>query len=428
MEFDREELVIREALSRMKTPAFQGVGKRPRPARKRRLGVILTAACLCLLLSFGALAAGGTSLETLGWNILHLLQPVQKSCQDNGIEMRVLGAMNDGEMLVLYLTMRDLTDQNRIDESLDIYDYSVSGVHAANCQLTGFDEETGTATLRLQGNGGSGLDGRKLSVGITSFLTGRIKLETVDTGLPLPEPAQAETLPLDLNNVPSRSGFLREEEGTLPMLSPAMSHAIPGADFVEISGAGYVDGLLHIQLHWIGDGLDDHGSVYLVDGEGTPLSLPTGSTSFGMSGRELCYGREYNEYLFDVSGVDLENCRLAADLYTNENSVEGDWRVTFPLQSVSETVELACDLGLDGWTAESIAVSPLGVTLTGRVQGETVAPEVTICLDGGQELGGFSVRTWEEAGRITVKYVPDRPLEPAQIEKILIHGEAFSIK
>jgi hypothetical protein len=61
--------------------------------------------------------------------------------------MNVVAAMNDDEMAVIYVTMQDLTG-NRIDESLDIYDYSLSSAHIFNSQLVHYDKATKTATLR----------------------------------------------------------------------------------------------------------------------------------------------------------------------------------------------------------------------------------------------------------------------------------------
>ena len=42
-----------------------------------------------------------------------LLQPLEIACKDNGIKMEVLGAMNDDEMALFTITMKDLVgDRN----------------------------------------------------------------------------------------------------------------------------------------------------------------------------------------------------------------------------------------------------------------------------------------------------------------------------
>ena len=56
-----------------------------------------------------------------------LLQPIEIACEDNGIKMEVVGAMNDDEMKVIYITMKDLVG-DRIDE-FHIYDYRLTNLY-----------------------------------------------------------------------------------------------------------------------------------------------------------------------------------------------------------------------------------------------------------------------------------------------------------
>lgn len=99
-----------------------------------------------------------------------LLQPIGVISEDNGIKMEVVAAMNDDEMVVVYSTMQDLID-DRIDETLDIYDHFFSGARKFNIQVVDYDESTKTATLRMQANGGKKLSGKKVRFRIDSFLS-----------------------------------------------------------------------------------------------------------------------------------------------------------------------------------------------------------------------------------------------------------------
>ena len=99
-------------------------------------------------------------LPIAGSDLMLLLQPIEVACEDNGIKMEVIGAMNDDEMAVIYITMKDL-EGDRIDKTLDIYNYRLTGTHISNCQIVHFDEATKTATLRMQANGEEKLNGKR---------------------------------------------------------------------------------------------------------------------------------------------------------------------------------------------------------------------------------------------------------------------------
>ena len=111
-----------------------------------------------------------------------MLQPIEISSESDGIKMEVVAAMNDNEMAVIYVTLQDLTS-NRIDETLDLYDYSLTGAHMFNSRIVDYDEKN-TATLRIQGNGGESLTDRKMNFRITSFLSDKQTFEVaVDANL-----------------------------------------------------------------------------------------------------------------------------------------------------------------------------------------------------------------------------------------------------
>ena len=83
--------------------------------------------------------------------------------------------MNDDETAVAYLTLQDLTGEI-FDETLDIYNYTATGVRALTMPLIAYDETTKTATFRLQGNGGKNLNEREIIVGIQSFFNSKRKI------------------------------------------------------------------------------------------------------------------------------------------------------------------------------------------------------------------------------------------------------------
>ena len=164
MKYDYSETIIKNALNSIQTPEYDIISevekgiKRKNSVRsfKKYVSVGL-AVCFCLILSIGAMAATIPGFKNLlpiaGSDLMLLLQPIEVACEDNGIKMEVIGAMNDDEMAVIYITMKDL-EGDRIDKTLDIYNYRLTGTHISNCQIVHFDEATKTATLRMQANGG----------------------------------------------------------------------------------------------------------------------------------------------------------------------------------------------------------------------------------------------------------------------------------
>src|SRR5699024_5692890 len=104
--------------------------------------------CICIMLSVGVLAATVPSFNEIvsivSSDIASILQPIEMTSEDNGIKMEVVAAYNDDEMAVIYITMQDLTG-DRIDESLDLYNYTLSEGALFNSQIIGYDEETKTA-------------------------------------------------------------------------------------------------------------------------------------------------------------------------------------------------------------------------------------------------------------------------------------------
>lgn len=170
MKPDMDEKNIKDALNEIQTPQYDifsevrkqmQSSKSPMIFKKKKLLPLLL--CLSLLFSLAMasdIPAFNRLLAFVRSDIALILQPIVKSCEDQGIKMEVIAAMNDDEMAVIYITMQDLVG-NRIDETLDIYDYRLSGGTMFNCQIVHYDKITKTATLRIQMNGGKKIRWKK---------------------------------------------------------------------------------------------------------------------------------------------------------------------------------------------------------------------------------------------------------------------------
>ena len=96
----------------------------------------------------------------------------------------------------------------------------------------------------------------------------------------------------------------------------------------EITAAGYVDGLLHIQVHY--DDIlayDNHGDVYLTDTDGKVIDA-----LYSLSFWDESHEGSYQEYIFDIPSDSLSDYKLAGYFVTCDTLIRGDWQITFPLE------------------------------------------------------------------------------------------------
>ena len=396
MKFSQEEQLIKKTLEQVETPNIENLYEQVNQRRSKSKSfkynrsfklVIIPSLCCCLLfmMAFDNRYVQ-KFIELIGYEVYSALQPIRLIDEHDGIRLEVIGAMNDDETAVAYLTLQDLTGEI-FDETLDIYNYTATGVRALTMPLIAYDETTKTATFRLQGNGGKNLNEREIIVGIQSFLTQKEKYEEHDvlTEWTSLETHNAETI-LFKEGVSSGGDGLYYFEETKKVLKPReLDLEIPGLNFVRLSNIGFIDNKLHIQLEWREDNIDDHGFVYLVNSLEEKVDNYFKNISFGVDQENnLVYGRNLEEYVFDISPDELSQFKLQGDFVYNGQYTEGDWRVKFKLDSTTEEIKQAVDLTFDETLINEINISALGVTLRGTETEESL--QVKILLDNGEIL------------------------------------------
>lgn len=382
----------------------RAAGLRRMPRRGRRLVLALGALALCLAISLPVLAYQSPVFLDLLYQVnpalAQALRPVGLACEDQGVRMEVLAAMRDEDTTVVYLTMQDQTG-DRIDGTLDIYDYWVQGARMSNCQLVDWDPDTKTGTLRMTATGETQ---SKVTVRVNSFLSHKEKLEAVPAPLSLAELPAAQPAALDRRDLSGMGGEIEEpgKRGEFTILAwDAWDQPIPGAEFVHITNAGVLGDALHIQTRW-NESVDDHGSLYLLSpsGERRPCDY---HLSFGKGG----YGRNYQEYVFSLPAGGLSGWQVLGDFTVNHSYTEGKWQVTFPIDAAPA---IAC--------APGVQLSPLGVSL------DSGAEQVAVRLRGGSLLQPqLSLRL---EGTLT-KFLFETPLDLAQAEAVIIDGVEYPL-
>lgn len=405
------------------------------PANRKPL--IAAAICLCLALAIPVMASSfpgfNKLLSLVSQETAGKLQPVEMTSESNGIKMEVVAAMNDDDAAVVYLTMQDLTG-NRIDRSMALYaNYHITGASGFHSEVVDFDEKTRTATMRIQAFGADKWDGKKVTLHINSFVSGKHLYYDIDTGLNLNQVAKTpDTIVYDLKNNPGGGGDLYPllyNQGKINILAAGtMSVGFPGIDFLKITNIGLVDNRLHIRAIWSGD--VNRGNMNLVDSKGqivnpTSISLDSSPSKNGIYSEEL---------IFPVGASELEKYRLKGNFVEYEQHIKGNWHSTFTINAIDKARERACSIKNGDINIYSVTISPIGITLkaTGK-QGpggaNTDQLNVSLKTIHGSTINRFdSVNAFNEAGKITIKCIPAAPLEIDTIDSVIINGESIAFR
>lgn len=444
MKYDHDEQIIKDELSTIQTPEFDIVGEVKKKLKeggsfsnKKKYRRLAIAVCVCLMISTGVLAVtvGGFDklLPKLSPEIAPMLQPIEMISEDKGIKMEVVAAYNDDEMVVIYLTMQDLVS-NRINESIDIYSYSLSKGSLFNAQTIDFHEETKTATIRIQANGGDEIDGETLVLSIKSFLSDKVVFEQIETGIDMEEvqKEKVETIPLNMEHVAGGSNTMFDEwkeEGIIQVLkADERIIQLPEIEFMYISNIGFIDDKLHILTHWIGEGKNDHGYFYFTDAEDNELNIRPSTVHFGIDefGNTKDRG-DYIEYAFDLGDVDPREISLKGYFVSSGLYTEGDWKTKFHLQSINPSKEIECNIDFGTWELNRISVSNIGVTLLGSgIYDENQAPEVVVHMIDGSSHKISLISAFSSEGKIYLKGLTDLPLDGRRVESISVNESVYT--
>lgn len=319
---------IREKVAK-ETRFSSNAKRRARPLAKT--AVVFAAFFVCLLIATPALAAGVPQAYSLLYAVspqmAQLFKPVQRSSLDQGIEVTVVEAYVHDETVEAIVSVRDTT-QNRLDDSLDLYDsYDLhTGFDSTGtCQQIGYDETTKTAYFQLSMSSMNPNDrilGSKITFSLTTLLCGK-------------EEALAKPISIDWATIPEtvQTESADPYEGTV--LVPGDDQLEPESGFY-LSGIGYVDDKLHIQLFTPWRSVyDDHAFLYLSDAQGNRVYADMLYRSgYTVGDEEAVLRADYIDYAFDVAQNELELYSLFGDFYSAKTRIDGNWSITFPIENV----------------------------------------------------------------------------------------------
>ncbi|MEK4660596.1 hypothetical protein MHH93_01790 [Priestia sp. FSL H7-0729] len=411
---------------------------RRRKYRKAIYIPITGALSLCLVT--GAAASVGiidlsSVLHFIGADRIGILQPVHHVSEDQGIRMEVIGAVRDGDTTEIYVSLSDLTG-HRIDKTLDVYDYRVSGGNANNAQIIHYDDAEKTAIVRflIQGK----VTKNRITVQINTLMSGTSLQDGYNVQVDWEQLLQEKKINsyeiLDRDRISGSGGKtdIQLDTDPIPVLHQDVTNVhVSGIDWMHISNMGFVDGKFHIQINpdnRIGE--YNHGYFYFTDEQGQKLDIPEYSISYGHYMKDgVRYGGDYKEFVYDLSAVDkLDTLRLQGSFTSISEVVQGDWKTTFNLSQNTSSKTGNIQLDANGGLQANVTLSSVGVTLKGEALSNFRMEDLSIkvYLKDGTELSGAS--GFLQLDQDLIKWISPKTIPVNDVSYLIINGKKVTLQ
>ena len=332
-----------------------------KPGRRIPRAAIILCVILAVMSLATALAATvdvfNARLHAFWPEAAEFLMPVNASCEREGIRMKVLSAVvKDGKAHVIF-SMQDL-EGNRLDEytapsfselafpgqaGTEENDIPISTVAALS-----YDAETKTGVYAQEFDYDPALVGEDYEIPLYIQYLFTQKHDIKDLQPLLEEygkdlkavQAPEDARPLLGNNPASRT-----------ILDPNENLKIRLNDYVELSGIGWIDGQLHVQIHYLPDMMkeaEDGGMYSLVycyiqmtgaDGISPWYRYKDqmDSVNFGWEWDDNGdWFNDWEEFIFPCTPDEVKEgtLRAVAQLSEETDAIEGNWFVKIPLRMI----------------------------------------------------------------------------------------------
>ena len=307
------------------------------------------AIAICLMLAVPAFGVNSPVIYELMYkvspSVAQFFKPIQKNCENNGIKMEVVSTYIHDNTAEIYVTLQDLTG-NRIDATTDLYDsYSINRPFAsmARCELIGFNETTKTATflISITEYGNRNISGDKITFSLKEFISGKHIYDGIRVDTDLSNISDTpSTMPM-----PNKNGWGGDYDFQNLGNPIVLAHSSPisfGVDGIDITGMGYINGMLHIQtLTGSISTSDNHGYFYFKDKSGNNIYFKNKNGYnipyvYSVSFNEYQNGElvQYNEIVYDIPQSGLYQYELYGYFVTGKINADtvGPWQVTFPIE------------------------------------------------------------------------------------------------
>lgn len=333
-----------------------------------------TAVVLCTLLLVLGIATGlAATVEAVNNKLYHYwpelaeaLMPVNTSCEKLGIRMEVESAVvQDNKVMVVY-SMQDLEGDRLNEYSQATIDETAvqQGTHVSleniesTSLLLSYDPETRKATFAQEIEYDRPVKGtnEKIRLGIPYLF---LEEQVVTDLLPILEtygenPAVIPASEADVLWYASWGGNVEQAPEGLKLLDHTQNPEVPIHKHAAISGIGWIDGALHVQVHLVnndmvqgGAGADSYYPVYchvlmqLADGW-SPWARYSDNLDAVLDG-VYCVRMgsnedmpEWSEYILPCDPSEISGAKLEAQVRLNDTfrTLQGFWIVDVPLSMI----------------------------------------------------------------------------------------------
>ncbi|MGS0763735.1 hypothetical protein [Syntrophomonas curvata] len=470
--FDRDEQKIHDALSRITVEASGLAGQvRNRlneeipgsaPRRVRRPWVVAAAIAAVLVVSAAAAAAGSFDwlMAKINPSFGEIVEPVEVSCEDQGIRMEVIGAQRYDNRAIVYLSLQDISGQNRLTELTDFRDGFSVTMNPRTRETTGpgedvavagvswkqkllyFNQDTNTAyyEFNIAADPDSPLsDPLELGSFLIYFSARDYKNEPVSVSLS--DLDEAEITPIGEDQIWGGMNVPDDRSGLTEALAPGHYASLPpGEDDQWVSNIGMVNGKLHVQI----------GQVFSQEfgSSDATLSLKAPDGEFIYCDYELAFlgdGKQrlldkrisdavykYEESVFSVNPAELDGYTLCFS-GSFRSGVEGRWKVAANLSDTSRQMRIwTNDIAVDGHLFGYLTLSPLGLEVRGSYKGERCrASEMSLALetaDGVIPLEGGGGEHDSKKQTFGLHWYTKTPLDVAEVTAVIINGTRIPVE
>lgn len=333
----------------------------PKKTKYKPLRPILIGLCLilCTTVAYPALASTIKRIYELMYlappSVAQTFTPVEISDESNGIKLEVVAIDISGNTAKVYFTLQDLIG-NRIDKTIDLKDsYNIEGVGSAvcGCEFYGYEEDLKKATFMITIEDS---DNDDITKSITDNLTFTLKqvsfgnqkygfeesykvpvnLEDVISDLKGTQKVRANGAGGDYEKYTGHKIYEEKVEVIVQNIAPVNV----GIEGFNIIGAGYKDDKLHLQVEVsTGNIFDDYAYLYLRkkgDTKDIICLYNIGFSNYEYMPKEddELFPLRFEEDIFDIPEAELSNYELYGYFNKEGKVIQGDWKVSFPLNNV----------------------------------------------------------------------------------------------
>ncbi len=479
--FDKNEQDIHDALSQITVDASKlakqvkrRLNEEPPHTAQRRMRWPMTAVIAIAMSAMLVVTAAAATLGGFDWFIKkfnpsfgEIVEPVEAYCEDHGIRMEVIGAQKYDNMAVVYLSLQDVSGQNRLTEQTDFQDgFSVKMstqaqeeakrqkgkidseiVSSFSCgqKMLYFDEETNTIyyEFNITADADSPLSD-PLELGSFRIYFDKREYEDEPVSLSLSGIKEAETVSIRGGQIWGGSNVPDDLKIPTTVLAPGNYAPMPhGEDDQWVSNIGIIDGKLHVQIGKVFGkefGSSD-ASLALMTPDGKIIQTDYELYLFGNGDCRLLdlkkndYGDAVYKYEEAVFSIDTEKLDGYTLCYTGSvySGVEGRWKVAANISDTSRKMRiLTNDIPVEGHLFEHMTISPLGLQVIGSYTGtECMASGMSVAVetaDGVIPLEGGGGTHNSQKKTFNLHWNTETPLDVATVTAVIINGTRIPVQ